>query len=57
MLSRGGVAYKTGIEIAMIETAGSDRVQIVRSTRSYVKSGSVMWTTITDLTMPVIPAL
>lgn len=56
-MSRGGVAYKTGIEIAMIETAGSDRVQIVRSTRSYVKSGSVMWTTITDLTMPVIPAL
>jgi hypothetical protein len=53
----GDAAYKTGMEIAMIETAGSDKVHIVRSTRSYVKSGSVMWTTITDLTMPVTPAL
>jgi hypothetical protein len=25
--------YKTGIEMAMMETAGSERVQIVRSTR------------------------
>jgi len=38
----GDAAYKTGMEIAMIDTAGSDRVQIVRSTRWYVKSGSVM---------------
>jgi hypothetical protein len=53
----GDAAYNTGIEIAMIDTAGSDKVQIVRSTRSYVKSGLVIETAITDLTMAVAPAL
>ena len=53
----GKATYKTGIEIAMIDTAGSVRVQMVRSTRSYVKSGLVIETPITDLTMAVAPAL
>jgi hypothetical protein len=53
----GKATYKTGMEIAMIDTAGSVRVQMVRSTRSYVKSGLVMETAITDLTMAVAPAL
>lgn len=45
------------MEMAMIETAGSVRVQIVRSTRSCVMSALVMLTTMTDFTMPQIPAL
>lgn len=46
-----------GIEMAIIEAAGSVRVQMVRSTRSYVKSVLFMLTTRTALTIPVIPAL
>ena len=49
--------YRIGIDIAMIEAAGSVRVQIVRSTRSYVMSVLVMLTTSTDFTIPVTPAL
>jgi tRNA(Met) C34 N-acetyltransferase TmcA len=52
-----GKTYRIGIEIAMIEAAGSVRVQIVRSTRSYVMSVLVMLTTSTDFTIPVTPAL
>lgn len=42
---------------AMMEAAGSVRVQIVRSTRSYVISVLDMLTTSTALTIPQIPAL
>lgn len=45
------------MQMAMMVTAGSASVQIVRSTRWYVTSGSVMETTNTALTMPVAPAL
>lgn len=45
------------MEIAMMEAAGSVKVQIVRSTRAYVKSVLVMVCANTALTIPVIPAL
>lgn len=51
------MTYNTGIEMAMMEAAGSVNVQMVRSTRSYVISGLVMLTTRTALTIPVMPAL
>ncbi|GKT59910.1 hypothetical protein ColTof4_00050 [Colletotrichum tofieldiae] len=40
-----------------MDVAGSVRVQIVRSTRSYVMSVLVIDTTRTDFTMPQAPAL
>jgi hypothetical protein len=51
------MTHKIGIDIAMMEAAGSVKVQIVKSTRSNVISGLVILTTSTDLTIPVIPAL
>lgn len=51
------VAYRTGMEMAMIETAGSQSVQMVRSMRSWVTSGLVIEVTMTAFTMAVIPAL
>jgi hypothetical protein len=51
------MTYKTGIEIAMMDTAGSANVQIVKSTRAKVKSLLVILTTRTDLTIAVAPAL
>lgn len=50
-------AYKTGMEMAMMDTAGSQSVQMVRSMRSWVTSGLVMEVTMTALTMAVMPAL
>ena len=45
------------MQIAMIDAAGSVKVQIVKSTRSKVISSDFMLTTSTALTIPVIPAL